>query len=439
MNKNFLTSRPERLSYAGYFVGQNIAFMFVLSFLTLFYTDVVGLSTGAVATLFLVARVWDAINDPILGAIVDRTTPKKGKFKPWISATIIAMPVATILVFWNIKGSGTVNLTYAYITYIIWGMIYTISDVPIFALATSMTDRVDERVTLISWGRLAAGLAGMIAAALGAPLVANMGFSTTIIVLMIIALLTMAPIHFLAKERVLHPQKDKVTLKSMINAVIKNKYLMIFYLSFIVIGGSNFAMTSGPYFAKWNLGNLELQGVLMITMIIPMLLLPMILPLLIRKFGKKKLYIYALSFGIIVAVIQFITGYDNLPLFLLLNVFKGAGAFLPMLMMGMFSADCAEYGAYITGKRNEGITFSIQTFSSKLSTAIAGSLGVALLGFFGYDGMAATQTEQALNGIWLQTTLFPIIGMFLGLIIFALFYKLDEKQVQNMIIQMEGK
>ncbi len=439
MKANFVTSRAERLSYGGYFVGQNIIFITVLSFLAMFYTDVVGLSTGAVATLFLVARIWDAVNDPILGSLVDRATPKKGKFKPWVSATIVLMPIATILVFWNMKGGGTVNLTYAYITYILWGMIYTISDVPIFALATSMTDNLDERVSLISIGRFAAGIAGMIASVVGAPLIASLGFQTSVMILMAIAFITMVPLHFIVKERVLHPKKDKVTLKSMATAVFKNKYLLAFYGSAICILSFNFGTTIATYFAKWNLGDLSLQAVIMVSSMGIMLFIPLVLPVMIRKWGKRKLYITFVSIGIVFTLIQYVVGYENFVLFLVINAIKAAGLYTPVLMMGMFSADCAEYGAYITGQRNEGLTFSIQTFSTKLSQAVAGALPVLLLGVFGYDGQAEVQTARALEGIWLQMTLFPLIGFVIGLVIFILFYKLKESDVENMIAEMEAK
>lgn len=437
LKKKFLTSLGERLSYAGYPIGTNILSMLVLTFLSMFYTDVAGLPTGAVATLFLVARIWDAVDDPVFGGIVDRTNPKKGKFKPWVSVTIVLFPIATFFLFWNIKGNTTGNLIYAYITYIIWSMTNTVCSVPFSALVTSLTDILNERATLISWSTFTGILGSVMTAIIGGPMIKNYGFPITVLIMVVCAFITMVPIHFLAKERVLHPKRDKVSLKSMFGAIVKNKYLLAFYASFLFLTGTSFVLTIGPYFVKWNLGNLELMGILMISSFLPVMILPLLLPMLIRRFGKRKLYIFGVSLGIVISIIQYFVGYNILPLFLLFNGIKLIGIYLPVTMMGMFTADCVEYGAYVTGKRNEGITFSIQAFSLKLGGAVSSSLSILLLGIFGYNGMAEVQTQATLNGIWLLISILPTIGLAIALIIFIRFYKLTENEVEMIISKMK--
>lgn len=113
-----------------------------------------------------------------------------------------------------------------------------------------------------------------------------------------------------------------------------------------------------------------------------------------------------------------------------------------MLMMGIFTSDCLEYGAYTTGKRNEGITFSIQTFSTKLGSAISGAVSLFVIGMFGYDGtidpVLGNQTAEALNGIWITTSLIPIIGLIIAFIVFTKFYDLTEDKVEKMVTEMEN-
>ena len=293
----FHSSRGERLAYGSWYFGQNVIFGFVLGYLALFYTDTVGLTAAAVGTLFLVARIWDAINDPLLAAVIDRTRPKKGKFLPWINSVTFLMPIVTILVFWNIQGNGTINLVYAAISYIVWGMIYTVSDVPIFAIVTTVTDDMDERVALISIGRLMAAVASIFAAVLSAPMIDNLGWTPTVLILMGIALISMIPIRFLLKERFVDNQREPVTLKDMVSTVLKNKYLLIFYLAYICVISTNTAFTIGVYFAQWNLGNLSLQGILALTFILPLLLFPIFLPRMIKAFGKRKIFIAFVTTG----------------------------------------------------------------------------------------------------------------------------------------------
>ena len=431
--KEFLTTLGERLSYAGYPIGTNILSMLGLTYLSLFYTDFAGLSTGVVAALFLAARIWDAVNDPLFGGIVDRINPKKGKFKPWVSATIIALPVATIFVFRTIEGGGMSNIIYACITYIIWGMIGTVCGVPFSAMVTSLTDKLSERATLISWSTFTGILGSVLTAVLGGPMIKKFGFQNTVLILVTIAFITMIPVHFLAKERVLHPRRDRVTFKNMLDAIVRNRYLIAFFISYLFLTGTSFAMTIGTYFVKWNLGNLELMGIVMISSFLPVVILPLLLPMLIRRFGKRKLYLYGILLGIVFSVVQYFAGYRILPLFLLLNGIKLIGIYLPVTMTGMFTADCAEYGAYITGKRNEGITFAIQAFSNKLGGAVSGALSMLLLGLSGYNGMAEVQTQTTLDSIWLQISLLPVTGLVIAFVIFSRFYKLEEQDVEKMI------
>lgn len=157
--KGFKTSKAERFSYLSFFLGQNTLYIIIVAFLMLFYTDEVGISATAVGTLFLAARIWDAINDLIIGIIIDKVNFKAGKFKPWIKFPSFVLPFVIIAVFLNLDLSPIGALIYAYITYIVFGMLYTVSDVPIFALSTTMTDNLDERNTLLAKGRLASVIA----------------------------------------------------------------------------------------------------------------------------------------------------------------------------------------------------------------------------------------------------------------------------------------
>lgn len=442
-NNNFLTSRKERSSYGLWFVGQNIIYIMVISWVAFFFTDEVGITPAAVATLLLVARVWDAINDPLLGAIVDKTQPKKGKFKPWINAVSIFMPIATIALFWNFSGTDGFNLTYAYISYIVWGMLYTVSDVPIFALATTMTDDANERVSIMSIGRLAAGIASLIIAILAPELIDNLGYSSTIVILMVVAFLTMLPLRFYVVERIKYKRDESVSLPQMFKAITNNKYLLIFYTSYILIMSTMTTITIAPYFAQWNLGDLGKQTIIMATLALPMILIPILTPRLVKAFGKRKIFIWGVSSAIIFSVIQYVIGYDNFPLFLLLNALKSIGMLAPMMMMGIFTADCVEYGAYKTGKRNEGLTFSIQTFSTKLGSAVSAAIALFIIGSYGYNGTidpeVGTQTSEALRGIWITSSLIPIPGLIIALIVFVLFYKLSEGDVAKMVLEMESQ
>lgn len=255
---------------------------------------------------------------------------------------------------------------------------------------------------------------------------------------MVIAFAVMLPVRFLVRERMVYERKETVTLRSMIQAIFSNKYLMIFYLAFIMIISLNTSSVAGLYFVTYNLGNFELFMIVSFIGMFPMLIVPAILPALVRKFGKKDIYMVSAIIGIITCVVQYLMGYDNFTLFLVFSAIKGIGLTVPMIMMGLFSADCVEYGAYVTGQRNEGITFSVQTFSTKLGTAFAGFLGTALLTYYGYVPKV-DQSERALNGLWKMMTLYPAVGLVIAAIIIGFFYKLKESDVKRMMEEMKVK
>ncbi len=322
----------------------------------------------------------------------------------------------------------------------IWGMIYTISDVPIFALATVMTDQVEERTSLITYGRLAALLASLLAMGLFMPIVQATNWTVGAIIMMTLAFLFMVPIRFFAVERIKYDREEAISMKDIFTFIKSNKPLITYYISFLLMGMSNTVLISGAYFAKYIMGDENLIGVFGITGMLPLLFIIPFLPLLIRKFGKRNIFIFSAMVGIASNLLFFFVGYGNLVQVIVLNSIRTITSFMPMMMMGMFSADFVEYGYYKTGKRAEGISFSVQTFATKFSQAIGAVIGGFLLGdVFGF--VANTELSDAtIDGIFAMYSWIPATGIILGLIVFYFGYKLKESDVQKMIEEMqEGK
>lgn len=430
--EQFVTNRLERLAYGGYFMGQNLIYFLVYQFLMLFYTDVVGITAGAVGTMFLISRIFDAVNDPIMGIIVDKTNLEGGKFIPWIKLVIFLMPLTTVILFIKVGGGGINSLIYAYITYLIWGIIYTISDVPIFALATVMTHNSNERVTLISIGRIGAGLGSVIISLFFMTLLSKIAWTGTVLLLATLALLSMLPLRYLGRERYVYQQKEVLSLKKIFSFVLNNKYLLIFYGAIIMASLTNTSTVSINYFAIYNLGNESYISTLTIANMIPMLLVPFVLPPLIKRYGKKKIFIMAFIVAILSSLVFYLIGYSNIVWVHLFTIIKGI-AQVPTFMIGLFTVDCIEYGTYTTNERAEGISFSLQTFTAKLSAAVAGAISGFVLERVGYEA-GVIQTPQTLNGIWNMYVLYPIFGAVIAIIIMWRYYDLTEKQVDDMIL-----
>ena len=424
------TSFKERFSYYSFFVGQNMANGIIALYSILYFTDYLEIPAHIIATIMLVTRIWDAVNDPMFGAIVDKVKFKKGKFKPWLNIAGIILPVTTILVF-SVPNIGLVGkIVIVCVTYLLWDIAYTITDIPSFSISTAITANMNERNSILSLGRLFAVIGALIIAVLIMPLINSWGWTVAAIIIGVATFVLMNIQRFFIKER--HIVNSDVSLKKIIKCLGSNKYLLIYY-SAITVWSATFTITAmSSYFAIYNLGDDGMVSVLMMAVALPVFISALLVPILSKKWGKNKVTILACVVGIVTYVVYFFIGYTNLALVLIMTVLSGICFGFIQVMYPMYTSDCIEYGEWKTGERTTGLAFSMQTFTTKLGAALAVSLGGFLLSAFGYVPNAV-QSERALLGIFSMMTLVPAAGLVIFLIIFGLFYKLKEADVERYI------
>ncbi len=432
----YMTSGGERASYGLYFVGQNIFYIFVYFYLSVYLLDA-GIPAMTVTGILLAVKIWDAVNDPIFGGLVDKIRFKKGVFLPWLRISLIFIPISTVLMFAIPSGMPVGGkVVWAVITYMLWDTAYTICDVPIFGLVTTMTDVQRERTSLQSIGRVCAQVASLLIA-VGVPSVREAigGWLPTIFILAVAALITMVPICFKAKERIAPPKDSNdagIGMKQMFSYLIHNKYLLIFYLALFISYAANVQSTIGLIFARNCLGNEGMQSLLSLVGFVPAVIMGMLIPKLCKKFDKFMLFFWSVAACTVLGILQYILGYKNLPVFLVTTILRGIPLGVYTVTMFMFTPDCAEYGHYKTGIRAPGITFALQTFSVKLMTAVATALGTFCLGVIGYvEGEGAAQAAGFADKLWLVYALIPTIGLLIAVPILWQ-YKLRDKEVQIM-------
>lgn len=438
---NFRTTRGERNSYALYFAGQNVFFMLVTAFLSTYFLDI-GITAIAAGSILLIVKVWDAINDPIFGGIVDKMHLNGGKFKPWLKLSIIVIPLTTILIFAIPNNlSLTAKLIWGGIAYILWDTAYTIGDVPIFGIITKMTDNQEERMSVMSFGRTAGVLAAMLTAVVLPSVRKSIGgWLPTIIVFTIIAVATMIPIIFKTKERVNAVEQEKdVTFKEMWDFIKSNKYLLIFFLAFFVLQASGIGSTLGIILARSLFGNESIASLLQLMTLLPSVILGLFIPKIVRKVDKYRLFTISILLNAMLGIVIYFVGYQNLTLYLIILAIRGIPYGMFYILLFMFTPDCVEYGKFKTGVPAEGIGFSIQSFSTKLATAVASALGafaLAAIGFVETEG--ATQLATFPDQLWLLYNLVPAAGALIALAILRK-YKLRDKYVQIIVKANTGE
>lgn len=431
--------RIEKWSYWVYFIGQNLIYWLVTNYLMIYYTDYLFIPPLAVSILMLVSKVWDAVNDPLFGMIVDKAKFRSGKFIPWIRWGTILLPAATLFLFiLTPEEPLSARILLASLGYLIWDLLYTISDVPIYALSTVITQDVEERSKIISYARLTASFGGVVVSLVVAPLIQRNGFLVPTVLVCVAAYLTMLPICKFAKERYRteSTQTKGLGVKETLAYFKENKYLMIIFLAICIQGIFNINLST--YIAKYCLGSLDYIAVTSMVTIVPGALVFIVVPIMLKFIDKIVLYRLALLVNIVLGVVAYFVGYRSIVPYMVIVAIRAFVSSIPSLLMFTFAPDCVEYGHYITGHRKEGINFSLQTFTSKFTAAISTAVGGFVLVLMHYDGSLKVQPESVPEQFWNYATWVPVLGSLISLPLFYR-YKLRDKEVQIMADCNSGK
>ena len=427
--------------------GNDFFFILVSSFLMVFYTDVFHISAATVGILFMIARLWDAIADVTWGRFIDsRKTGKHGKFKPWIFRMSFPLVISGVLMFVKIPGmSDGFYMAWAFVTYIVWGTLYSTVNIPYGSMASVITEDPVERTSLSTWRTMGAMMASLLINVL-APLIvfvdnkidANRMVMAAAIFGVLALTCYMACIK-LTTERVVAPEhpKEKGNFGKTVKGLVKNKpliWILIASLAFMIctmlIGAVNVYLFK-DYFS--NAAALSMVG--LIQTAAAFLALPLVTPL-VAKFGKKE----TAAAGMLIAFLAYITLYflPNLGLtpFLVLTAVGMYGFAFFNLVVWAFVTDVIDYHEYLTGLREDGTVYSIYSFSRKLGQAIAGGVGGIAIAAVGYDATRAVQAQGALDGIHTLATLVPAIIYLVIFLILVFLYPLNKQRTNQLTIDL---
>lgn len=431
-----------KLSYGVGDFASNLSWAMVSSFLMIFYTDTFGIAPVVVATMFLVVRVVDAFYDPMIGLVAERTKSKYGRFRPYLLYVPIFFAMINILTFTVPPFSITGKIVYAYITYLLLGMLYSAVNVPYGALATVMTQDMNERTSLNSFRMFFTNVASIVIGMITMPLILKIGngnkqigYFWTTVLYSVVAVLLFWTVFKNCKEVIELPRHKKLTLKDSFLAVAKNSQLISLIIYALLQLTSLFGRIGlVAYYAIYDMKNPNMISVLMGVYGVFSAISVMFTPYIAKKLGKKGTAIAASLVGSIGLFIIYFSPYNNIPMILLGTIVSGIGGFGAPMIFSMV-ADTVDYAEWKIGARAEGAIYSTTSLSTKIASALGGSIGAAGLAFFGYVPNA-TQTELAMKGINIVTNLAPAILTLLA-IIPMLFYKIDSELFQKMRSELE--
>ena len=442
-NSDYQTSIKERVSYPMFAIGQGIVYLFVSGYLMLYLTNRIYLNPMIVGTILLFSKVWDAVNDPMMGVIVDRTQFRKNKFKPWLRVSTALIPLTTFLMFQiQAETPDKTKIILAVAFYFIWDMAYTMSDVPLYSLLTSMTSNVRERSSLISYGSVAGVANALLLVVVLVPKIEDeaWGFSRIAIVVALLSFAGMLPLTITGKERVREQvqEKEKTSTRDIFVYLKNNKYLFYFFL-YQCLSGMLALGSLLNYVIIELLGSIRYLAIFTAIGAVPTIILYLLMPKITSRFDKMLIFRSSVIASALLSLGLYAVGYSNIVLFGIFAITKTVIATSAAMLTFTFAMDCVEYGHYKTGIRKEGITFSVQTFANKFIAAISSSLGSFILAYINYDGrMEGHQAAGTLTGLWNAYVWVPIIGVCVALP-FLFLYKLRSSDVQIMADINTGK
>jgi glucuronide carrier protein len=443
---------------AGYGAGDfafNLAFSLSTSFLLYYYTDVAGIAAAAVGTMFLVVRLWDAFADLLAGRLVDRTMTRWGKFRPFIMFGAVPLLFMSFLVF-HVPASfdAGAKIIYAYATYAILGLVYSLVNIPYGSLASAVTQSVHERAKLVAARAFGAGIGGVVLTFIVGGFIQDLRgqkaliktpedlisyqaavqgvFTKVTIAFIVVGTLAFWFTAWACREQVLRTQ-PRITIKETIGTLKTNKPLAylcgssFFYLiGLFAVGGTT------AFYAQYVLGNIGLVGIIVLVNTGITLLITPFIPKIIDMFGKKNVFQFCGLFTIVGGVGLFFAPANMFWLVLITLAIKGIGASLINTVMFGLEADTVEYGEWKTGSRSEGATYALFSFTRKVTQSIGGAAGAWALAVGGYLAASAAnpspvQPASAIFAIKATIGLLPALAALIAMLIFIKYPLNDEK------------
>ncbi len=432
----------SKLAYGMGDVGCNFSWMFVGNFLMIFYTDVFGIGMGAVATLMLVSRIWDAVNDPIIGALSDKTHTRWGRYRPWLLIGAPLTALVLVLTFWaHPDWSQTGKIIYMAVTYSILVLGYTCVNIPYGTLCGAMTQNIDERAKINTSRSVSAMVAIGIINIITIPLIgffgggnAQQGYLLTAVAYGII----FASCHIFCfaktKEVVRVPVQQKLPLKVQIRSVVRNKPYLLALLGQVLFGfvlyGRNADML---YYFTYVEGSAALFSLYSLAIIVPSVIGAGCFPLVFKWTSNKgwAASIFALGTGVTMIALYFYSpNVSPVPFYLFAALsqffFSGFNTAIYAII-----PDCVEYGEWITGVRNDGFQYAFISLGNKIGMALGTSMLALTLGMAGYVSNAA-QNETVLSIMRHAFSTIPgILWVVTAVALF--FYKLNKRNYNRIV------
>ncbi|MCR1808802.1 glycoside-pentoside-hexuronide (GPH):cation symporter [Haploplasma modicum] len=483
---NDKVSNKTKYTYTISCMGRDMAYTLFSSYLLVFFTSAIGLSNfelAAVTLIISLTRIWDAVNDPMMGIMIDNTKSKYGKFRPWIAIGALLSSIFIFLLFQDFGLRGVPFLIVFAVLYLLIEITFTMNDIAYWSMYPSFTTHPKERESIGSLARIFASVGMFIVIALVPLIYPNFkggpkrGFFYIALVVSLLFVISQIILFFFVKEKKLDIVKEdteKTKFKDIIKIIFKNDQLIVIIVSILLLNTGYFITTSlGIYFFEYDFnkyGGVEFT-LFSVVLAVSQLLALIIFPSLVKKFNRKKLFTLAILLMIVGYLFLMSTRYILPQNMIVLSIggfflFFGQG-FTQVLVLVML-ADTIEYGQWKLGTRNESVIFSINPFVVKLATSIQTLIVGGTLIISGMNEKVIKPLSDKMNGefkdlpndeknllarafidqnmtdymrlfLRLSMIVIPIICIIVGYLVYVKYYKIDNEMYQTIITDLKER
>lgn len=443
-----------RFSFGIGALGKDLCYAIISYFLMIYFTDTVGLTPLFVGNLFLVARVWDAFNDPMMGFVVDNTRSKWGKFRPWILVGAILNAVILVFLFRKPAGmTGTPMYIYFSVMYILWGMSYTIIDIPYWSMLPSLSSTKEERDSMSVIPRIFASLAWLLMGAFALKLVnvfgngdEAKGYSVLAVCIAVIFVITSVITVVFVKDRSCYEtasdkKAQKTTIKDALHVIAGNDQLKVF-IGVVLCYNLVVQLAGGMaiYYFKYVTQNENLYPIFTTAAQFAEIGALFIFPIISKRLSKKQVFAIASftpAIGLIGLVVSGFFIPQNVVMIAVCGLLYKLGSGITLGATTVMLADVIDYGQVKMGTRNESIIASFQTLLVKTASAVSAWLigvGLTIVGFV----QNVEQTASTIMGMRILMGVIPSVITVLAFIIYAKGYKLEGTYLNEILEKVKA-
>lgn len=436
----------DKIGYMFGDIGNNFSFNVVNSFLMIFYTNVLGLTGAQVGILFIIARFVDAFADITVGRLVDNSKLHKiGRFKPWMNRMRYPLLISLVLLFVPIVSSWALpfRLVWVFVTYLAWGIFYSSVNIPYGSMASAISSDPNDKTSLSTFRALGSALGSAITSYIipmfiyigASQKISGSRFFWVVVACAILGWVCYQLTTHLTTERVRTEKSEKVPLGRVVKGLFENRALLILVLvDIVIVINQNLSGTLISYLFNDYFQNKAAMSIALIFNFATVILLAPFGNFLTRRFGRKETSIVALIIGALIYGTLMVVHTHSAGFYLVMLFFGSLGAGMFNLMVWAFITDVIDNHEVITGVREDGIVYGVNSFARKVAQAIAGGFGGFMLTFIGYQsstGGGAIQTTAVVDKIYMLATGVPTVCLAAAALILLFFYPLSKKRVNQ--------